>query len=372
MSTIAPTLSIDQAADGAVRFMRDDYLDAGHLNSGLWQSWRDAFGEKMGKMFPATQVAYVPLAVREHATTTSFGTPAATFNFNVNSTDEVMAVRPARVARPILFDITEIDACGDQAGLTTFFSDRYKMTVAACERELQQHIVAGGVMAYITAVQGGSPVYSFNGIDRSTYGLAEHRAMGAQTNVLGGFSKATWASKPQTQNVLMDVGGAFASNGLTKMFALITKMNKYRRNMKGRRGLITEACFNNYKRSLQANERYAAKTEVDGGWMPVFGDVPLYVEEYLPISTVYGGSNSATDPMSLLIYNANSTYPMWTPGKTLTANGTTIKIPDGRFGINPLRQLPQGKTWATEVDIGVNLYTVGFAELGVLIDAEAW
>lgn len=374
MSTVAPTLSIDQAGVYAFNMDRKRKVDGYHLNLGVFEAWTKAFGTKMGQdVDNGAQVTMLPITVRTHATSTGLQTGNETLNLNVQSTNEGMQFRIGRVVRPVAFNITEIDQCGDQATLNDFVKDRFDMTRASMMREAAQHIVAGGVTAYENNVPVVGATYSLNGIDHATYGFIEHRAFGSQTNVLGGFSKATWASRPQTQNIVMDVSSSFSTNGLNQMFALRTRMKKYMRNPGNWYALITEAAMNNYKRGLTPNERYMKESDLNGGMTPLmFGDVPLFVEEYLPISTTYGGSTSASNKASMMVFNAKSFYPKWGKAGSVAAGGTTVRLPGGRFEFGGLRQLPTNLAWATEMHARFNLWTEGFAELGVLLNAETW
>lgn len=374
MSTVAPTLDIDEAGTYAISMDRKRKLDGYHLNLGVFEAWAKAYGAKMGSDIDTNaQVSMLPITVRTHATSTGFQTGNETFNQNVQSTNEVMQFRIGRVARPVLINITEIDACGDQATLNDFVKDRFDMTRASMMREAAQHIVAGGVTAYENNVPSVGATYSLNGIDHATYGFIEHRAFGSQTNVLGGFSKATWASRPQTQNIVMDVSSSFSTNGINQMIALRTRMKKYMRNAGSWFGLITEAAINNYARALTPNQRYASEKDLNGGWMPMMlGDVPLFVEEFLPISTTYGGSTSASNKASMMIFNAKSFYPKWGKSMSVSAGGATIKIPAGRFEFEGFTRLPTQEAWASAMHSRFNLWTEGFAELGVLLNAETW
>lgn len=376
MSTWAPTLSFDQASSrAAIKIASDKAIDGYQLNLGVFASFKAAFGEKMGVDASESQVEVIPITVRQHANSTGLQTGTETEDLNVQSTDEAgPRFRVGRVVRPVVINQVEMAQCGDQAGLNEFVLKRYKMTKSSCEREAARHIVAGGVAVYEACVPSEGAVYSLNGIDRSTYGFIEHRAFGSQTNVLGGFSKATWADRPQTQNIVMDIGSNFAANGLAQMYALRTRMRKYMRNPgKYWYGLITEAMFNNYKRALGSQERFLKEADLNGGWMPMaFGDVALYVEEYMPISTTYGGSTSNTNKASMFIYNAKSCYPKWAKGMSVSMGGESVKVPGGRFEFAPGRRLPNNVAYATEMNIGFNLYSEGFAEFGVCLNGETW
>lgn len=376
MSTWAPTLSFDQASSrAALKINSDKAIDGYQLQLGVFAAWKKAYGEKMGVDASDVQVEVLPITVRQHANSTGLQTGTETLDLNVQSTDEVgPRLRMGNVVRPVVVNQVELRQCGDQAGLNEFLLKRYKMTKASCEREAARHIVAGGVAVYESCVPSEGAMYSLNGIDHATYGFIEHRAFGSQTNVLGGFSKATWSDRPQTQNIVMDLSSNFAANGLSQMYALRTRMRKYMRNPGNNwYGLITEAMFNNYKRALGSQERFLKESDLNGGWMPMaFGDVALYVEEYMPISTTYGGSTSNTNKASMFIFNAKSFYPKWAKGMSVAMGGETSKVPGGRFEFGPGRRLPQNVAWATEINIGFNLMAEGFAEFGVALNGETW
>lgn len=374
MSTFAPTLDFDEAFNGSVMFHKS-YIDGYGLNLGVMNAAKKAWGSKMGQDWSGAQVEVIRMAVRKHSTPTGFQTGNETFNLNVQSTDEGIQFRMGTVGYPIGVNLAEAMACGSQAGLNEFLQRRVEMVRKNAERELAQHIVAGGVTAYENCVPVVGSMFSLNGIDHATYGFIEHRAFGSQTNVIGGFSKATWASRPQTQNTVMDVSSSFSSNGLAQMFALTTRLAKYAQygGNEPYYGLMTEAAFNNYKRAVQTNERFVSEKDVNGGWVPMaYGNILLQVEEYLPISTTYGGSTSASNKASMFVFHPKAVYPKWAPAMSLTLNGEGEKIPEGRFGLSRARRLPTNWAFAAEMRVGLNMWVERFASLGVLLNAETW
>ena len=368
MSTGTLTFSIDQANEYIGVMDRKNYVDGKFLNLGAMNAYRKHYGQKLGEMWTGPEVVSIPMAVRVHSSSTGFQNGAQTINLATQSTDEHIQFRQGNVVRPITVNVAELTACGTQDAVNRFLADRVKNVRLDAEREYNRHQVAGGVAAY--ELSGTLPWNSFNGIDHSTYGFFEDRAFGSQTNTIGGFSKATYAATAkQTQNIFADVNGAFSTNGMTQVFAGITKLNKYSMYKDGRAILCTEAFQNNLKRALAPQERFMSEKTLDGGWRPAtFAGMDLYIEEYMPVSTTYGGSASATNPMSALLFNANTVWPVWSPAIKVD----DMTLPDGKFGLGTFRRLPEQYAWASEIRIAGGTKIKSWADAMVVIDAEVW
>lgn len=368
MSTGTITFSIDAANEYVGAVNRKLYTDGFHLNLGMMAMWRQLYGAGLGKPWTGPEVMAIPMAVRKHSVSTGLANGAQTINLSTQSTDELIQFYQGQVIRPITVNAQELQACGTQDAVNRFVADRTSMVELDVEREFNRHIVAGGVSAYENS--GRAAWNCFNGIDRS-YGFFERLAFGSQTNVIGGFSKATWASVPQTQNIMVDVANSFSTNGLAQVFAGLTKLQKYTLfpAQKGIAGLVTEAFMNNYKRALAPSERYVSEKDLDGGWRPsVFGGVQLYIEEYLPVSAAYGGSSSNTYKMSALFVNANQVFPVWSPAMKVD----DMMLPEGKMGLGTFRRLPEQYAWASEIRVAGALTIRSFADALVVIRGETW
>lgn len=115
-------------------------------------------------------------------------------------------------------------------------------------------------------------------------GWLEAGAFGAQTNVVGGLSKATFASS-NWQNQSANLGGAgnWAASGLDNMTDLMIQTQIYAPEGSVDLILASPNSYRSYKNILQAQERYTPKeTVLDGGRLALaFNGALMYVENNL-------------------------------------------------------------------------------------------
>lgn len=367
MSTTSVSLSIDQAFNYAFNVDRKAQQDGLHLNSGFLSAVKKALGEKMGGDWTGGEVLGIPFTVRVHSQSTGIATGSEMPVLAVQSTQEMIQFRLGDVIRPAIVNQAEMRTISNQAGLNEMVSKRYQECMAAAEREFVQHIVAGGIASYENSVAGGSS-FSLNGIDRS-YGFFEEDAVGSQTRTIGTFSKGAWASVNGSQNQVGDITSSFSTAGNDKTYSVITSVKKRAQQATKLGAIATEAFINNYKRTLLPQERYNdGKAPNAGVRAEMFGDVPFYVEEFMPISTTYGGSASNTNKMSALIIDFNCVFPKWAPAMSIDA----AKIPHGRFGRGPMEKVANQQAWASMLRVAHALCISRWNTSAVLLNGETW
>jgi len=339
MSTQTLTYDLDIAGAYVGKVDRQSQTDGLYATTSMISAFKKGWGEKMGPDWTAGEVETIPMTVRQHSTSTGLAVGTESINPVVQSTQEGIQFRHGRVIRPVMFNLVEVTNTMDQGGFNEALAQRFVEAKMACMREYNQHVVAGGVGAYENA---GTGYFSINGIDR-TYGFLEEDAVGSQSRTIGGFSKATYAAT-----------------------ALGTQ--------KGYLALLTIQAFDNYKRTLQGRAMYTSEKDIDGGWVPlVFGDCPIFVETYLPISTTYGGSASNTNKMSGVIFHPKSIFPKWEKSMTISGGqGGSIKVPGGRFERSDFRQFQNQYVWSAEIHVGGQLMIHNWANHGLLLNAETW
>lgn len=171
---------------------------------------------------------------------------------------------------------------------------------------------------------------TFNGFD-STAGYFESAAKASQTNTVGGFNKGTWAaSAPGATNAVGDLANAFGTN-FNLVYAMLSQIERVKPVSAGKKvGLMSEDFRNNYKRFMQAYERWAAKDDVDGGKVvEVFQGIKFYLDTFMPSA----GATTAVNPISAYVVDAEDCHPVWAPAMRMG----DVDLPDGKFGAGKWR-----------------------------------
>jgi hypothetical protein len=168
---------------------------------------------------------------------------------------------------------------------------------------------------------------TINGID-STLGFFERAAVGSQTNVIGGLSKATYSAVPGWQNQSANISNAFGTNGLNAMQSL--KVRAKNRSATGTAGMIwilSEQGQINLKRCVQPQEFYMDAKGLDAGRpITLYAELPIESNTHMPVNTATGGSSTNTYPMTVLLLNTKDVKATWYKG-----DGE-----DGYFGIGDI------------------------------------
>ncbi|MBM4393384.1 MAG: hypothetical protein FJ090_19860 [Deltaproteobacteria bacterium] len=171
---------------------------------------------------------------------------------------------------------------------------------------------------------------TFNGFD-STAGFFESAAKASQTNTVGGFNKGTWAATaPGATNAVADLSNAFGTN-FNNVYAMLSQIERVKPVSMGKKfGLMSESFRNNYKRYMQAYERWGAKDEIDGGKVvEVFQGIKFYLDTFMPDS----GATTATNVISAYVIDAEDCFPVWAPATRVGP----MEMPDGFFGAGEWR-----------------------------------
>jgi len=217
-----------------------------------------------------------------------------------------LVLTPAEVSFPIGISAVEEDLNGGDLQTIELASRRAKSVMNEAKRQFEQQIIKGGVAEF-------DDWNTLNGIDFSSQGMLEHRAPATQTNVIGGFDKAAFQSMPGTQHQFADVGGSFNSSGLTSLNRVIIKAKARAIDDISKLSVFcSESAFENYKRTLQASERYIINSNDDSldgtGMQLMINGVPAHVSTFMP-NDVSGGS--LTNKASFYLVDMASIYCCW-------------------------------------------------------------
>ena len=210
-----------------------------------------------------------------------------------------MVLTPAEVSYPIGISAVEEDLNGGDLQTIELASRRAKAVMSEAKRDFEKHMIQGGVSQY-------DDFNTLNGIDYNNKGFLENAAVGSQNNVVGGFSKATHSSLEGTQNQYFDIGSNFNSSGLVGLYRTIIKAKaRATDDLGGLTVLCSEKGMENYKRTIQANERYIVNSGDDKldatGMNLLINGVPAHVSTYMPTTTT----------TSFYLVDLNAIYFQW-------------------------------------------------------------
>jgi len=219
-----------------------------------------------------------PLSVFEHSTISQFPTGYEALSLAVSDTMQPAIYNWCDFAAPIVITRKEEMENSGEKAIVKILDARTRNVVSLLQREFNKQILAGD-SSVLTQLN------TLNGVV-STTGFLENAAPGAQTNSVGGLCKAAldvrgWYNQRETAS------GAFGTNGLNAMFNLWTKANSLSPEGSLDAIIASEAGFVNYKREIQANERYVDSSKLDAGRMVLlFNGTPIEQDLDMPVNVL--------------------------------------------------------------------------------------
>ena len=274
-------------------------------------------------------------------------------NLSFSGVLEPMVLTPAEVSYRIGISAVEEDLNGGDLQTIEIASRRAKAVMSKAKRDFEEHMLVGGVSQY-------DDWHSLQGTDIAD-GFLEAAAPGTQNNIIGGFNKGTHSALPGANNQFFDVGSSFNTSGLTGIYRTIIKAKaRALDDMSGLTIICSEKALENYKRTLQANERYMimdGNDTLDGANMNLMiNGVPAHVSTFL-------GSYSPTGIRhSMVLVDLNAIYVCWSK-----------VIRDGYFSMSDFANVGNGySVRVAEVLVRGQLWAESFASSAVIGDAEAF
>ena len=213
------------------------------------------------------------------------------------------------VAPIVITKKEELSNKGERA-VISIADSRMKSVLGMLKREWELQAVRGSstVLTDMQTLNGINGTGAPTGGDAT--GWLEETAFGAQANVVGSLSKATYATsnwQNQTFDVNFGGGGAtgFANLGLQGMTELMIQTQIYAPEGTVDLILASPTSYRLYKSVLQAQERYMPKeTVLDGGRLALaFNGALMYVENNLGFAASAAGG---ADTPSMYFLNSNS------------------------------------------------------------------
>lgn len=287
-----------------------------------------------------------PLSIAEHSQITNLPTGYEAVNLAVKDVLQPAIYEWSDFTAPIVITKKEeLENKGEKA-IVKIVEARMRSVMGMLRRELNKQLIAGSSTILTT-------VNTLNGAATGGTGFLENAAVGAQTNVVGGISKATYSTTTGWQNQRQDVGGLFGTSGIRQMQQMAIQADSVTHMGQTQCVLMSEACMANYRRALFDKERYINEKTLDSGRMQLaFGGA--VVEQDLELGFLY----SVGKPVSAYFLNFDG-----------------IKLcmhRDADFAVSPFEHISGTTARAAQLYVKMQLIADHLGSCGILIDADTF
>ena len=289
-----------------------------------------------------------------HSSPTKRQTGYEQMNLSFSGVLTPMVLTPAEVSYPIGISAVEEDLNGGDLQTIELASRRAKAVMSKAKRDFEKHMLVGGVSQY-------EDFHTLNGSNFAD-GFLETKNPGSQDNVIGGFSKATYSALTGSQNQFADIGSSFNTAGLSSIYRTLIKAKaRALDDMGGLTVICSEKALENYKRTIQANERYMVMDggdSVDGANMNLLiSGIPAHV------STNLGDYAPGSEKRhSMVLVDLNAIYFCWSK-----------VIRDGYFSMSDFENVGNGyNVRVAEILVRGQLWVESFASSAIIADAESF
>jgi len=286
------------------------------------------------KFYPINGSYEVRVAVETNVATvpTAITNGYEQLDMSAGNTLDYAAFQWSTVVQPIIISKRdEMQNSGDEA-IIDLAGVRHESILQSMMRQLNQQLLVG-------SVAGWTEFGTLNGTTTSGVagGFLENAApgAGAQTHVVGGLSKATYAGVPGWQNQYATGGGNFAQNGLSNLRTVRTRASLYSPRADRPFDLLVlhPDCHVAFENQLQSYIRYLDAGEIDTGKVaPVWEGSPVYAD-----AAFLGISGSGANLLS---------------GYGLNLQGVQLALHDeGNFKFEDFVMLPDQEVMAARIRV---------------------
>ena len=284
-----------------------------------------------------------PLSIAEHSQITALPTGYEAVNLAVKDVLQPAIYEWSDFTAPIVITKKEeLENKGEKA-IVKIVEARMRSVMGMLRRELNKQLIAGSSTILTTV----------NTLNGAAGGFLENAAVGAQTNTVGGISKATYSTTTGWQNQMQDVAGAFGTSGIRQMQQMAIQADSVTHMGQTDCVLMSEACMANYRRALFDKERYINEKTLDSGRMQLaFGGA--VVEQDLELGFLY----SVGKPVSAYFLNFD--------GVKLCMHR------DADFAVSPFEHISGTTARAAQLYVKMQLIADHLGSCGILIDADAY
>tara|TARA_R110002020_G_scaffold228410_4_gene439162 strand:+ start:106 stop:1176 length:1071 start_codon:yes stop_codon:yes gene_type:complete len=294
----------------------------------------------------------------DHSTATRRRTGFEQMNLTFSGVLTPMVLTPAEVSYPIGISAVEEDLNGGDLQTIELASRRAKAVMGEAKRQFEKQMIQGGVAQF-------EDWNTLNGANSSftTSGLLEAAAAGSQSNTIGGFNKGTHSALPGANNQFFDIGGSFNTSGLVGLYrTIIAAKARSTDDLSGLTVICSERGMENYKRTLQASERYMVSSGSEGldgaNLNLMIAGVPAHVSTFMPTSSMAG----MTQDLSFYLIDMNAIYVQWS--KVLR---------DGYFSMSDFENVGNGyQVRVAEILCRGQLWVESWGSSAVLANGESF
>lgn len=283
-----------------------------------------------------------PLSIQEHSQITQLATGYEPVSLAVND-----VLRPAIydwndfVAPIVVTKKEEMENSGEYA-IVKIVESRMKSVMGMLRRELNKQILAGN-----SAVLTGMNTLNGNVGVGSVTGFLEHLAVGSQTNVVGGISKATFATTPGWQNQFVNGGGSLS---MDELYNLYIAANSVAPSGDVSHVIFKPSVLAQYRQLLFANERFVQTDKLDGGRMAL----------------AFNGAIAEQDPEMTFASSVAGTIGAY----MLNYDGIKLVFhTDGDFEVSPFEHVSGTTARSAQLYVKAQLVADFLGGQGVLINA---
>lgn len=294
----------------------------------------------------------------DHSSPTRRRTGYEQMNLTFSGVLSPMVLTPAEVSYPIGISAVEEDLNGGDLQTIELASRRAKSVMNEAKRQFEKQMIQGGVAQYEDWNTLNGANSNFTG-----KGLLEAAAAGSQSNTIGGFSKSTHSALPGANNQFFDIGNSFNTAGLVGLYrTIIAAKARATDDLSGLTVICSERGMENYKRTIQANERYMVSSgseALDGANMNLMiAGVPAHVSTHMPTSALDG----MTQDISFYLIDLNAIYCCWSK-----------VIRDGYFSMSDFENVGNGyQVRVAEVLVRGQLWVESWGSSAVLANGESF
>ena len=287
----------------------------------------------------------------DHSSPTRRRTGYEQMNLTFSGVLTPLVLTPAEVSFPIGISSVEEDLNGGDLQTIELAARRAKATMSSAKRAFERQMIKGGEPQF-------EDFHTLNGFDYGD-GFLESLAPGAQANVIGGFSKATYSALPGANNQFFDINNSFNTSGLTGLYRTIIKAKaRATDDLNGLTVFASELAMENYKRTIQANERYMVSTgdeKLDGTNMNLLiSGVPAHVSTHMP--------NAGAATASFYLLDLNAIYFMFSK-----------VIRDGYFSMSDFENVGNGySVRVAEIMIRGQLWVQSWGSSALLVNGDSF
>ena len=284
-----------------------------------------------------------PLSIAEHSTITQLSTGYEPVSLAVNDVLRPAIYEWCDFTAPIVITRKEEMENSGEYAVVKILEARMKSVMGMLRRELNKQILTNGS----TVLTGMNTLNGDSAGTGSATGFFEHAATTAQTNVVGGISKATF-QVPGWLNQFVNAGGALS---MSDLYDLYIAANSVAPSGDISHLIMSSSALAQYRNLLFAQERFVQTDKLDGGRMGL----------------AFNGAIAEQDPEMGFASSVAGNVDAY----MLNYDGIKLVFhTEGDFAVSPFEHISGTTARAAQLYVKVQLVADFLGGQGVLIDAD--